>query len=99
MLGDWDAAGQELTQAVDGDRLAGIDRLTCYQAWLAALRGDAATAATLLAAIGDMRASEDSQDKAAHQRGRGIHRGRPPPAPGRAPLRPRGARSTLTPSA
>ena len=63
MLGDWDAAEQELTGAVDGDGLAGIDHLTCYQAWLAALRGDAATAATLLAGIGDMRASEDAQDK------------------------------------
>ncbi len=62
MLGDWDAAGQELTQAVDGDRLADIDHLTCYRAWLAALRGDAGTAATLLAGLEDMRASEDSQD-------------------------------------
>ena len=62
MRGEWDAAEQELTQAVDGDGLAGIDHLACYRAWLAALRGDAATAATLLAGIGDMRDSEDSQD-------------------------------------
>jgi len=62
MRGDWDAAGQELTQAVDRDGLAGVDQLTYHQAWLAALRGDAATAATLLAGLGDIRNSEDSQD-------------------------------------
>jgi class 3 adenylate cyclase/tetratricopeptide (TPR) repeat protein len=62
MLGDWDAAGQELTQAIDGDGLAGIDHLTFHRAWLAALRGDAATAATVLAGLGDMRTSEDPQE-------------------------------------
>jgi len=64
MRGDWDAAEQELTRAKDGDGLAGVDHLTCCRAWLAALRGDSAAAAALLAGIGDMRASEDSQDKA-----------------------------------
>jgi hypothetical protein len=62
MLGDWDGAEQELAQAVDGDGLAGIDELTYHRAWLAALRGDAATAASLLAELGDIRDSEDSQD-------------------------------------
>ena len=62
MLGDWDGAEQELAQAVDGDGLAGIDQLTYHRAWLAALRGDTATAASLLAELGDVRDSEDSQD-------------------------------------
>ena len=62
-LGDWDAAETELTQAVDSDGLAGIEYLTCQRAWLAALRGDAATADTLLAGVRDLRASEAPQDQ------------------------------------
>ena len=54
-LGEWDAAETELTQAVDSDGLAGIEYLTCQRAWLAALRGDAATADTLLAGVRDLR--------------------------------------------
>ena len=46
----------------ESDGLADIDYLACYQAWLAALRGDAATAETMLAALRDMRDSEDPQD-------------------------------------
>jgi hypothetical protein len=64
MLGDWDAAEQELAHAVDGDGLADIGYLTCYRAWLPALRGDATTAEILLAGLGDIRASEDPQDRA-----------------------------------
>ena len=64
LLGDWDAAEQEFTQAVDSDGLADIEFLACQRGWLAALRGDAATAQTLLAALPDLRASEDPQDKA-----------------------------------
>ena len=64
MLGDWDAAEAELTQAVDSDGLADIEFLACYRGWLAALRGDAATAETMLAGLQDLRASEDPQDKA-----------------------------------
>ena len=63
-LGDWDAAGTELAQAMDSGGLAGIDLLACERAWLAALRGDAATAETMLAALTDMRASEEPQAKA-----------------------------------
>ena len=37
MLGDWDAAEEELTQAVDSDGLADIEYLTCERGWLAAL--------------------------------------------------------------
>ena len=63
-LGDWDTAEEELAQAADSDGLADIDYLACYRAWLAALRGDAATAQTLLAGLVDLQASEDPQDKA-----------------------------------
>ncbi len=64
MLGDWDAAEAELTQAADADGLADNELLACYRGWLAALRGDTATAETMLAALPDLRASEDPQDKA-----------------------------------
>ena len=64
LLGDWDAAEQELTQAADSGELAGIDYLPCYLGWLAALRGDADTAETMLEALRDLQASEDPQDKA-----------------------------------
>jgi class 3 adenylate cyclase/predicted ATPase len=64
LLGDWDSAEQELTQAVDSGGLAGIDYLPCYLGWLAALRGDADTAETMLGALRDLRASEDPQDRA-----------------------------------
>jgi class 3 adenylate cyclase/predicted ATPase len=64
LLGDWDDAEQELTQALDSDGLADIEHLACYRGWLAALRGDTATAETLLAALPDLRASEDPQEKA-----------------------------------
>ena len=62
LLGDWDAAKAELDQAVGPDGLAD-DYLTSNLGWLMALRGDAATAGTLLAGLRDLRASEDLQDK------------------------------------
>jgi len=49
---------------VDSGELAGIDYLPCYLGWLAALRGHADTAATMLGALRDLQASEDPQDKA-----------------------------------
>jgi tetratricopeptide (TPR) repeat protein len=61
-LGDWDAAERELGQVADADGLAAVDFLGCYRGWLAALRGDAATAEAMLAALVDLRASEDFQD-------------------------------------
>ena len=64
MLGDWDAAEAELARAADADGLTDIEFLTCYRGWLAALRGDTATAETILAELPDLRASEDPQDKA-----------------------------------
>src|ERR1022692_485348 len=64
MLGDWDAADDVLTGASDSDGLADGGLLTCYQAWLAALRGDADDAGTVLAVLRDLRASEDPQDQA-----------------------------------
>ena len=63
-LGDWDGVERELIRAVDADGLAGIEHLTSYRIWLAALRGDAATAQAKLAELPDLRASEDPQDKA-----------------------------------
>jgi class 3 adenylate cyclase/tetratricopeptide (TPR) repeat protein len=64
MLGDWDAAETELARAVEADSLADQKYLACYRGWLAALRGDATTAETMLAGLRDVRASEDPQDKA-----------------------------------
>ena len=64
MTGDWDTAEAELAQAIDGDGLAGIEILGCYQAWLAALRGDTPAAQAILAGLDDLRASEDLQDTA-----------------------------------
>jgi predicted ATPase len=64
MLGDWDAAEKELTQAADSGALAGYDFLACYQGWLAALRGDTTAAQAMLAGLTDLRASEDPQDGA-----------------------------------
>ena len=74
-LGDWDAAETELSQAMDSDGLADIEYLACHRGWLAALRGDAATAGTILAGLQDMRASEAPQD----QTTLGLPRPSPPP--------------------
>jgi class 3 adenylate cyclase/predicted ATPase len=62
-LGDWDEADMELTQAMDSDGLADIEYLACKRSWLAALRGDAATAAGVLTGLGNLRASESPQDQ------------------------------------
>ena len=62
-LGDWDAAEAEFARAVSSYGLADLETLNCQRGWLAALRGDAGTAETLLAALSDMRASEDPQDQ------------------------------------
>jgi class 3 adenylate cyclase/tetratricopeptide (TPR) repeat protein len=63
-LGDWDAAEAELGQAADADGLAGNEAIIICQAWLAALRGDAERADSLLTAVPDQRASEEPQAKA-----------------------------------
>ena len=62
--GDWDAAEAEISQATDADGLADNEFLACHRGWLAALRGDSAIAQTMLAAMPDLRASEEPQDKA-----------------------------------
>jgi class 3 adenylate cyclase/tetratricopeptide (TPR) repeat protein len=62
-LGDWDTAEAEFRQAADSDGLADIEDLTVEQCWLAALRGDVATAAALFASLRDIRASEDPQEQ------------------------------------
>jgi len=64
MLGDWDAAEAELTHAGDAYGLADHEFLICYRGWLAALRGDIATAQRMLAALPELRASEEPQDMA-----------------------------------
>ena len=64
MLGDWDAAEAELTQAAEADGLADNEDLACFGGWLAALRGDAAAAEMTLAGLRDLRASENLQDEA-----------------------------------
>jgi hypothetical protein len=63
MLGDWDAADSELTQAADSEALAGYEFLACCRGWLLALRGDTAAAQAMLAGLADLRASEDPQDQ------------------------------------
>jgi class 3 adenylate cyclase/tetratricopeptide (TPR) repeat protein len=63
-LGDWDAADDILTSAVESDGLGDIEFLVFYRGWLAALRGDAMTAGAVLAGLEDLRTSEDVQDKA-----------------------------------
>ena len=63
-LGDWDAAEAELTQAPDSDVHADIEQIGWKRAWLAALRGDAATAEAWLADVPERpRTSEDPQWK------------------------------------
>ncbi len=62
LLGDWDIAEAELTQALDHDGLADIEYLVCLHGWLAALRGDAAAADEILAGLRELRASEAPQD-------------------------------------
>jgi class 3 adenylate cyclase/tetratricopeptide (TPR) repeat protein len=64
MLGDWDAAEAEVTQATDTEGLADIDYIACQRGLLAAMRGDTGTAATMLAGLRDLPASEDLQDQA-----------------------------------
>ena len=64
LQGDWDAADRELTQATGAGGLGDEDYMTVQRGWLAALRGDAATAGAMLAGLGDLQASEDPQDKA-----------------------------------
>jgi hypothetical protein len=62
-LGDWDGAEAEITQAMDSGGLTDDEFLTCDRGWLVALRGDADAAEAMLAALRDLRASEDLQDK------------------------------------
>jgi tetratricopeptide (TPR) repeat protein len=62
-LGDWGPAEEQLTHAMEADGLSGNDYIVAYVAWLAALRGDAESAAETLAGLRDLRSSEDSQDR------------------------------------
>jgi class 3 adenylate cyclase/tetratricopeptide (TPR) repeat protein len=62
-LGEWDAAEEELAGAVNSLGLADLDLLAAQRGWLAALRGDADSAETMLVALSDLRTTEDAQDK------------------------------------
>jgi AAA ATPase domain/Adenylate and Guanylate cyclase catalytic domain len=64
MTGDWDAAEDELAQAIDADGLGDVEHIGCCRAWMAALRGDTAAAQAALAGLSDLRVSEDVQDQA-----------------------------------
>ena len=64
LLGDWEAAEEAIDQAADSDGLADRKLLIWYRGCLAALRGDAASAQTMLAALRDRWPSEDPQDQA-----------------------------------
>jgi class 3 adenylate cyclase/tetratricopeptide (TPR) repeat protein len=65
MLGDWDAADEELSRAADADGLADVEYLTQYRGLLAALRGDTPTAGAMLAALPDtMRTSPNPYNQA-----------------------------------
>jgi predicted ATPase len=63
-LGEWDAAEAECVQAAESGEMADVEYLACQRGWHAALRGDAASAEILRAALHDLPASEDVQDKA-----------------------------------
>ena len=63
MLGDWDAAEDELTHAADADGLADYEHLTRDRAGLTAMRGEADTADDMMAALPNLRASENTEDK------------------------------------
>jgi class 3 adenylate cyclase/tetratricopeptide (TPR) repeat protein len=62
MTGDWAAAETVLSRAIESDGLS--DMMSCFKGWLAALRGDPATADAEIAGLRDMRASEMPQDQA-----------------------------------
>jgi class 3 adenylate cyclase/tetratricopeptide (TPR) repeat protein len=64
LLGDWDASAAELTEAMESDGLADQELLVCFRGWLAALRGEVATAETMLASLPGLQATEDPQDQA-----------------------------------
>jgi class 3 adenylate cyclase/tetratricopeptide (TPR) repeat protein len=62
--GDWDAAAETLSRDADADGLSETELVVCPLGWLAALRGDATTAETLLSRLPKLRASDDPQDRA-----------------------------------
>jgi class 3 adenylate cyclase/tetratricopeptide (TPR) repeat protein len=64
-LGDWDAADDTLTRAIEDDKLGDVEHLVFYQGWLAALRGEVSTARGVLAGLENMQASDDIQEQAA----------------------------------
>jgi class 3 adenylate cyclase/predicted ATPase len=63
-LGDWDAAEEELTQAIASGELAEHGDIARLRAELAALRGDADAAETMFEGLRDRSASEEVQHQA-----------------------------------
>jgi class 3 adenylate cyclase/tetratricopeptide (TPR) repeat protein len=63
MTGDWDGADAELTRAADADGLADAEYLAITRGWLAALRGDTATAQRAVDGLPGLLASEDPQNQ------------------------------------
>ncbi|MHB2024315.1 MAG: ATP-binding protein [Mycobacteriales bacterium] len=64
VTGQWEAADELLTAAVDRDGLDAQELLQTLRGELAALRGDTATVGEILANLPQLRASEDPQDQA-----------------------------------
>jgi class 3 adenylate cyclase/tetratricopeptide (TPR) repeat protein len=64
MLGDWEAAETELSNAADAGEAVAFGYVVGSRGLLAALRGDVVLARLCLEALGDLRASEDAQDSA-----------------------------------
>jgi class 3 adenylate cyclase/predicted ATPase len=62
--GAWDEGDQELARAIETDGLGEDEYITCFRAWVAALRGDAAGADALLTTLHDGWAGEDPQNLA-----------------------------------
>ena len=62
MLGDWDEADAELSKAAQSGGVAMFNYVFMVHGLLHALRGDTVAAQVSMAALDDMRASEDPQD-------------------------------------
>ena len=61
--GDWDGAAEALVVGAETDGLGDVDPFKVLQAWASALRGERERAEAFLADLGDLRHSEDPQDR------------------------------------
>jgi class 3 adenylate cyclase/tetratricopeptide (TPR) repeat protein len=62
--GDWDAAAAVLVEGVEGAGLGDIDAFKLVQALVSILRGERDSAEAFLSGLGEIRLSEDPQDRA-----------------------------------